>query len=263
MASISLFPSLAPSQRRLFIVMHLCCVVLRRFLRRVLRFSPPLAPSPSISLSSHMPLTYSAVCFILETRKRIDQLFCLTFLSQNFDGEGVQRTQSKPYKGNPHADYNISSFRKSRKNTMNPRRSASFRRHVSAQKSSTYLAGILRGGSRREQNTINQPFASHNLKVGCSNTADVRLLRFWENVKKGGECGHAPSCSYGLSIVLVSVVDRSLADVRKFNDMIPKPDFKIMKRNSSELSKETAFILPALNYRFCDAPVAISFTEQT
>lgn len=75
MASISLFPSLAPSQRRLFIVMHLCCVVLRRFLRRVLRFSPPLAPSPSISLSSHMPLTYSAVCFILETRKRIDQLW--------------------------------------------------------------------------------------------------------------------------------------------------------------------------------------------
>ncbi|KAF3601677.1 hypothetical protein F2Q69_00034855 [Brassica cretica] len=61
----------------------------------------------------------------------------------------------------------------------------------------------------------------------------------------------------------VSVVDRSLADVRKFNDMIPKPDFKIMKRNSSELSKETTFILPALNYRFCDAPVAISFTEQT
>ncbi|CAN6916532.1 unnamed protein product [Brassica oleracea var. botrytis] len=69
--------------------------------------------------------------------------------------------------------------------------------------------------------------------------------------------------SYALSIVLVSVVDRPLADVRKFNDMIPKPDFKIMKRNSSELAKETAFALPALNYRFCDAPVAISFTEQT
>ncbi|KAH0902927.1 hypothetical protein HID58_042430 [Brassica napus] len=31
--------------------------------------------------------------------------------------------------------------------------------------------------------------------------------------------------SYALSIVLVSVVDRPLADVRKFNDMIPKPDF--------------------------------------
>ncbi|CAN6996144.1 unnamed protein product, partial [Brassica rapa subsp. trilocularis] len=27
---------------------------------------------------------------------------------------------------------------------------------------------------------------------GCSNTADIRLLRFWENVKKGGECGYAP-----------------------------------------------------------------------
>ncbi|CAF2073662.1 BnaC01g23610D [Brassica napus] len=69
--------------------------------------------------------------------------------------------------------------------------------------------------------------------------------------------------SYALSIVLVSVVDRPLADVRKFNDMIPKPDFKIMKRNSSELAKETAFALPALNYKFCDAPVAISFPEQT
>ncbi|KAL0689175.1 hypothetical protein Bca4012_088852 [Brassica carinata] len=64
----------------------------------------------------------------------------------------------------------------------------------------------------------------------------------------------------------VSVVDRPLADVRKFNDMIPKPDFsnfQIMKRNSSELAKETAFALPALNYKFCDAPVAISFPEQT
>ncbi|KAL0835770.1 hypothetical protein Bca101_087659 [Brassica carinata] len=70
----------------------------------------------------------------------------------------------------------------------------------------------------------------------------------------------------------VSVVDRPLADVRKFNDMIPKPDFsnfqfvnftEIMKRNSSELAKETAFALPALNYKFCDAPVAISFPEQT
>ncbi|KAG2247911.1 hypothetical protein Bca52824_087539 [Brassica carinata] len=92
--------------------------------------------------------------------------------------------------------------------------------------------------------------------------------------------------SYALSIVLVSVVDRPLADVRKFNDMIPKPDFilapfvyfffdldlisakfvnftEIMKRNSSELAKETAFALPALNYKFCDAPVAISFPEQT
>ncbi|KAF3530815.1 hypothetical protein DY000_02039415 [Brassica cretica] len=110
---------------------------------------------------------------------------------------------------------------------------------------------------------VNSFILLSDLKVGCSNTADVRLLRFWENVKKGGECGHAPSCSYALSIVLVSVVDRPLADVRKFNDMIPKPDFKIMKRNSSELAKETAFALPALNYRFCDAPVAISFTDQT
>ena len=39
MASISLFPSLAPSQRRLFIVMRLCCVVLHRLLHR----SPPLS----------------------------------------------------------------------------------------------------------------------------------------------------------------------------------------------------------------------------
>ncbi|CAF2039105.1 unnamed protein product [Brassica rapa subsp. narinosa] len=72
--------------------------------------------------------------------------------------------------------------------------------------------------------------------------------------------------SYALSIVLVSVVDRPLADIRKFNDMIPKPEFnnfQIMKRDSSELAKETAFALAALNFKFCDSPVAISFTEQT
>lgn len=36
-----------------------------------------------------------------------------------------------------------------------------------------------------------------------------------------------------------------------------------MKRDSSELAKETAFALAALNFKFCDSPVAISFTEQT
>ncbi|CAF2081623.1 unnamed protein product [Brassica napus] len=68
------------------------------------------------------------------------------------------------------------------------------------------------------------------------------------------------------TIVNQSVVDRPLADIRKFNDMIPKPEFnnfQIMKRDSSELAKETAFALAALNFKFCDSPVAISFTEQT
>ncbi|CAN7115882.1 unnamed protein product, partial [Brassica rapa subsp. narinosa] len=55
--------------------------------------------------------------------------------------------------------------------------------------------------------------------------------------------------SYALSIVLVSVGDGPWADMRKFNDMIPKPEFnnfqfmnftEIMKRDSSELAKETA-----------------------
>ncbi|KAF2579176.1 hypothetical protein F2Q68_00005706 [Brassica cretica] len=28
---------------------------------------------------------------------------------------------------------------------------------------------------------------SCHLKAGCSNTVEIRLLRFWDNVKKGGE----------------------------------------------------------------------------
>lgn len=84
--------------------------------------------------------------------------------------------------------------------------------------------------------------------------------------------------------------------MRKFNDTIPKPEFnkfqvsisfpisvpfvnflfdldlisakfmnftETMKIYSLELAKETAFSLAALNFRFCEAPVAISFTEQT
>ncbi|CAN7000827.1 unnamed protein product [Brassica oleracea var. botrytis] len=61
--------------------------------------------------------------------------------------------------------------------------------------------------------------------------------------------------SYALSIVIVSVGDVPWADMRKFDDMIPKREFnniqfvnftKIKKRDSSELSKETSFALAAL-----------------
>ncbi|KAL0696377.1 hypothetical protein Bca4012_063557 [Brassica carinata] len=72
--------------------------------------------------------------------------------------------------------------------------------------------------------------------------------------------------SYALSIVLVSIGDGPCADMRKFNDMIPKfefNNFQIMMRDSSELAKRTAFALAALNFRFCAAHVAMSFTEQT
>ncbi|KAL0802572.1 hypothetical protein Bca101_057748 [Brassica carinata] len=74
------------------------------------------------------------------------------------------------------------------------------------------------------------------------------------------------SVAYALSIVLVSVGDGPCADMRKFNNMKPKLEFnnfQIMMRDSSELAKETAFALAALNFSFCDAHVAISFTEQT
>ena len=72
MASISLFPSLAPSQRRLFIVMRLCCVVLHRL-------PPPSAAFLSVAYSAALPLTYSASQFFIFLGSR----FCLTFLSQN------------------------------------------------------------------------------------------------------------------------------------------------------------------------------------
>ncbi|KAL0684248.1 hypothetical protein Bca4012_051096 [Brassica carinata] len=55
--------------------------------------------------------------------------------------------------------------------------------------------------------------------------------------------------SYALSIVIVSVGDVPWADMRKFDDMIPKREFnniQIKKRDSSELSKETSFALAAL-----------------
>ncbi|CAF1990634.1 hypothetical protein HID58_076138 [Brassica napus] len=61
--------------------------------------------------------------------------------------------------------------------------------------------------------------------------------------------------SYALSVVIVSVGDVPWADMRKFDDMIPKREFnniqfvnftKIKKRDSSELSKETSFALAAL-----------------
>ncbi|KAL0683329.1 hypothetical protein Bca4012_050177 [Brassica carinata] len=55
--------------------------------------------------------------------------------------------------------------------------------------------------------------------------------------------------SYALSVVIVSVGDVPWADMRKFDDMIPKREFnniQIKKRDSSELSKETSFALAAL-----------------
>ncbi|KAF3576693.1 hypothetical protein DY000_02033999 [Brassica cretica] len=55
--------------------------------------------------------------------------------------------------------------------------------------------------------------------------------------------------SYALSIVIVSVGDVPWADMRKFDDMIPKHEFnnfQIKKRDSSELGKETSFALAAL-----------------
>lgn len=61
--------------------------------------------------------------------------------------------------------------------------------------------------------------------------------------------------SYAMSIVIVSVGDVPWADMKKFDDMIPKREFnnfqfvnftKIKKRDSSELGKETAFALAAL-----------------
>ncbi|KAF3543407.1 hypothetical protein DY000_02008789 [Brassica cretica] len=64
---------------------------------------------------------------------------------------------------------------------------------------------------------------SCHLKAGCSNTVEIRLLRFWDNVKKGGELMTATS--YALSIVLVSVGDGPWTDMMKFNDKIPKPEF--------------------------------------
>lgn len=55
--------------------------------------------------------------------------------------------------------------------------------------------------------------------------------------------------SYAMSIVIVSVGDVPWADMKKFDDMIPKREFnnfQIKKRDSSELGKETAFALAAL-----------------
>ncbi|CAH8356274.1 unnamed protein product [Eruca vesicaria subsp. sativa] len=61
--------------------------------------------------------------------------------------------------------------------------------------------------------------------------------------------------SYALSIVLIGVGDGPWEDMRKFDDKIPKREFdnfqfvnftEIMKRDSSESAKETAFALAAL-----------------
>ncbi|WZZ79651.1 hypothetical protein YC2023_100223 [Brassica napus] len=78
--------------------------------------------------------------------------------------------------------------------------------------------------------------------------------------------------SYALSIVLVSVGDGPWTDMMKFNDKIPKPAFNNFQVSSHFQDHEERFIRVSqrncictccLKFRFCDAPVAISFTEQT